>query len=200
MDKKHWIVLCCLVALLSACTATLPPVADQAGLPQTVTPAIVPGHEAQSGPAGSLYSTGKKSDEELFSQALNQIAGPFNQDASATARQTLEALLSGYPQSKWSSAARTILRLIGELDTYRVGAPHAPPLLPAEQNMVQKLATDRSKTLRENEQLKKEVRLLSEKYQAELAELQQENEQLKNDLQLLKNLEIQLDRREKMLR
>jgi hypothetical protein len=41
---------------------------------------------------------------------------------------------------------------------------------------------------------------LSEKYQAELAELQQENEQLKNDLQLLKNLEIQLDKREKMLR
>jgi hypothetical protein len=41
---------------------------------------------------------------------------------------------------------------------------------------------------------------MSEKYQAALAERQQENEQLKKDLQLLKNLEIQLDRREKMLR
>jgi DNA repair ATPase RecN len=193
MDKKYWIVLYCLVALISACTASLPPVADQDRPPQAVTSAIVPGDEAQSYPAGSLHSTGKKSDEELFSQALNQIAGPFNQDASATAKQALEALLSGYPQSKWSAAARTMLRLMGELDTYR-------QRLPVEQDMVHKLATDRNRTLRENEQLKKELRLLSEKYQVELAELQQENEQLKKDLQLLKNLEIQLDRREKMLR
>jgi DNA repair ATPase RecN len=193
MDKKRWIVLYCLVALISACTASLPPIADQTRPPQTVTPAIVTDDEAQSGSSGSSDSAETKKDDELFLQSLRQIAGPLNQDASATARQNLEALLSSYPQSRWSDAARTILRLMGELDTYR-------QRLPVEQDMVHKLATDRNRTLRENEQLKKELRLLSEKYQVELAELQQENEQLKKDLQLLKNLEIQLDKREKMLR
>ena len=51
-----------------------------------------------------------------------------------------------------------------------------------------------------NEQLKKDIRLLNEKFQAELTACQQENEQLKKDLQLLKDLEMQLDKREKMLR
>jgi hypothetical protein len=191
MDLKRWIVLYCLVAVLSACTAPLRP--DQATPPQTVAPVIVPADEVKASPLGPLVSTETKKDEELFLQAMQQIAGPLNQDASATARHTLESLLSSYPQSKWNDAARATLRLIGELDTYR----HR---LPIEQDRVQKLASDRNRTLQEIEQLKKELRLLSEKYQAELAELQQENELLKKDLQLLKNLEIQLDRREKMLR
>jgi hypothetical protein len=193
MDGRLWIFLYLLVALLGACVAPLPPVADQARPPQPVTPAIVTSDDAKSSPLGSLFSTEKKKDEELFLQALHQITGPLNQETSSIARQKLESLLSDYPQSKWSDAARATLRLIGELDTYR-------QRLPIEQDMVQKLATDRKRTLQENEQLKKELRLLSEKYQAELAELQQENEQLKKDLQLLKNLEMQLDRREKMLR
>src|SRR3989304_2844853 len=50
---------------------------------------------------------------------------------------------------------------------------------------------------KEEELLKKELRLLNEKYQSEVAALQQENDQLKRDLQLLKNLELQLDKREK---
>lgn len=192
MDGKRWIVLCFLVALVGACATPLRPVSDPAPSSQTVTPAV-PAAEATSSTFGSLFGTERKKDEELFLQALRQIAGPFNQEASATARQTLAALLSDYPQSKWNDAARATLRLIGELDTYR-------QRLPIEQDMVQKLATDRNRTIQENEQLKKELRLLSAKYQAELAEQQQENEQLKKDLQLLKNLEIQLDRREKMLR
>ena len=193
MDRKRWIVLYFLVAMLGACAAPLRPVADQAKPPQTVTPLIVPADEAQSSPVGSLFSTEKKKDEELFLQAMRQIADPLNQDSLATAKQTLESLLSGYPQSQWNDATRATLRLIGELDTYR-------QRLPIEQDMVQKLATDKNRILQENEQLKKELRLLSEKYQADLVELQQENEQLKKDLQLLKNLEIQLDRRGKMLR
>lgn len=194
MDKKRWIVLYLLVVMVGACTAPLrPPVADQAKPPQTVTPVILPADEIKSSPLEPLFRTETKKDEELFLQAMHQIAGPLNQEASATVRRTLESLLSGYPQSKWNDAARAALRLIGELDTYR----HR---LPIEQNMVQKLATDRNRTTQENEQLKKELRLLGEKCQAALAERQQENEQLKKDLQLLKNLEIQLDKREKMLR
>lgn len=193
MDRKSWIVICFLTALVVACAVPLPPVEDQAKPPQTVTPVIIPVEEAKSHSLVPIISKEANKDEELFIQAMHQLAGPFNSEAVAAARQTLESLLSNYPQSKWTDAARAIIRLIAELDTYR-------RRLPIEQGMVQKLATDKNRTLQEIEQLKKELRLLSEKYQVDLTGLQQENEQLKKDLQLLKNLEIQLDRREKMLR
>jgi hypothetical protein len=193
MERKHWIALYFWIALLSACVTPLPPVANQSGPPQTVTPAMVRADEAKSGTALSIPIPATNKDAELFLQALHQVAGPFNQEASSAARQKLETLLSDSPQGQWSEAARVTLRLIGELDTYR-------QRLSSEQDMVQKLATDRKRTLQEYEQVKKELRLLNEKYQTELAELQQENEQLKKDLQLLKNLEMQLDRREKLLR
>ena len=192
MDKQRWIVLYLLVALLGACSASLPPVADQTAPPSAAPTVVAPVAESQSNTLGSTFRTEKK-DEELFLQALQHITGPFNQESSATARQTLESLLSDYPQSKWSASAQTILRLIGELDANR-------ERLASEQDMGQKLAADRNRTRQENEQFKKEQRLVREKYETELAELQQANEQLKKDLQLLKNLEIQLDRREKMLR
>jgi hypothetical protein len=192
MIGKLWIVLFFLIVLVGAC-ASLPPVSDHVSPPHMVAPVTVPTDEAKSSAPAPTFMTEKKKDDVLFLQALYQIAGPFNQETSSTARQALESLLSDYPQSKWSDAAQAILRLIGELDTYR-------QRLPIEQDMVQKLATDRKRTIQENEQVKKELRLLNEKCQAALAELQQENEQLKKDLQLLKNLEMQLDRREKMLR
>lgn len=50
------------------------------------------------------------------------------------------------------------------------------------------------------EGLRDGIRQTEEKYSAELIRLQQENEQLKKDIQQLKNLEIQLEKREKMLR
>jgi len=124
---------------------------------------------------------------------MHQLASPLNQNDFSAAKHTLESLLSAYPQSKWTEAAAATLNLIADLDNYR-------QRLPIEQDMVQKLATDRNRTLHESEQLRKDLRALSDKYQADLAALQQENEQLKKDLQLLKNLEIQLDRREKLLR
>lgn len=193
MDKKRWIVLSMLFILVSACAAPLPPVADQTAPPPAVTAVIAPPDEVKSSAFGSLFTMEKKKDEELFLQALHQIAGPLNQESSVAARQALESLLSGYPQSKWNDAARATLHLIGEWDA-------CSQRLSVEQDMVQKLATDRNRTLRESEQLKKELRQLSATYQTELAALQQENDQLKKDLQLLKNLEIQLDRRGKTLR
>jgi DNA repair ATPase RecN len=193
MKRKHWINISFLVALASACAAPLPPVADQAQPPPIVAQVIVPVEEPKPHPLGSLFSKEEKKDEELFIQGMQQLAGPSNPDTFAAARQNLEALLNGYPQSKWCDAARTALRLMGELETYR-------QRLPVEQNLVQKLTTDKNRLLQENEQLKKDIRQLGEKYQTDTSELQQVNDQLKKDLQLLKNLEIQLDRREKTLR
>jgi len=193
MHRKQRIIFYCLVIFVGACAAPLPPVADPAKPPQAATAVIVPVGEVKTSSLGSFFRPEKNKDEEIFLQGMQQITASLNQDGLSTAKQTLEALISGYPQSKWSDAARTALRLTEELDTSR----HR---LPIEQDQVKRLTADKSRILQENEQLKKELRLLSEKYQADLTELQLANDQLKKDLQLLKNLEIQLDRREKTLR
>ena len=54
--------------------------------------------------------------------------------------------------------------------------------------------------MQENEALQKKLRELTEKLQKETAALVQENEKLKRDLQRLKALEIELEKRERMLR
>ena len=63
-----------------------------------------------------------------------------------------------------------------------------------------KTGTERLRALQENDQLKKAIRELTEKLQLETAVLAQENEQMKRDIQRLKVLEIELQKRERMLR
>ena len=63
-----------------------------------------------------------------------------------------------------------------------------------------KTGTERLRALQENDQLKKAIRELTEKLQLETAVLAQENEQMKRDIQRLKALEIELQKRERMLR
>ncbi len=60
--------------------------------------------------------------------------------------------------------------------------------------------TEKEWLLQENDRLKKTVRELTDKLQAEKASLSQENEQLRKDLKRLKDLEIELEKRERMLR
>ncbi len=88
-------------------------------------------------------------------------------------------MLNTYPKSKWRGLAETFIRLI---DT--------------DVQLIEKAKEDNARLLKENEQVKKDNRRLLE----ETAKLIQENEQLKKDIQLLKNLEVQLEKREKMLR
>jgi cell shape-determining protein MreC len=66
--------------------------------------------------------------------------------------------------------------------------------------MTENLLAERGRLLQENEQLKKNVRELTERQQAEAGSLAQENERLRLDLQRLKALEIELEKRERMLR
>ena len=61
---------------------------------------------------------------------------------------------------------------------------------------IEKAKEENTRLLKENEQVKKDNRRMLE----ETAKLIQENEQLKKDIQLLKSLEVQLEKREKMLR
>ena len=62
------------------------------------------------------------------------------------------------------------------------------------------MQAERTEAQQENEALQKKLRELNERLQMEMAALVQENEKLKRDLQRLKALEIELEKRERMLR
>ena len=94
------------------------------------------------------------------------------------ARQAFDELLKKYPRSKWQGLSEILIRLIDGME------------------LIEKAKEEKVKLLRENEQIKKDNKQLLE----ETAKLVQENEQLKKDIQLLKSLEVQLEKREKMLR
>ena len=109
------------------------------------------------------------------------------------ARSIFLSLIQRYPQSRWRPVAEAFIRLIDERDAFG-------EMSRLDRLLVDKTKTERSRALQENDHLKKAVRELTEKLQSETAALAQENEQLKGDLQRLKALEIELQKRERMLR
>jgi len=111
-------------------------------------------------------------DVDIFYQGISYLGDKEKAADYAKARAAFNELLNTYPKSKWRGLAETFIRLID------------------------KAKEDNARLLKENEQVKKDNRRLLE----ETAKLIQENEQLKKDIQLLKSLEVQLEKREKMLR
>jgi predicted nucleic acid-binding Zn-ribbon protein len=129
----------------------------------------------------------------LFSKPSNDAAA-LNEGASylgfpekpadyAKARASFETLIKNYPKSKWRPLAETLIRLLDDIQSVKARGQ-------SEQDQLKN----------ENERLKKEIQALNGRFQAERSALLQENEQLKKDIELLKKLEVQLDKREKMLR
>jgi hypothetical protein len=104
----------------------------------------------------------------------------------AKARETFAILTKNYPQSKWRPLAETFIYLIDAIASLKVKSLSA-------QELAEKLQQD-------NERFKKDLQALGSKFQAERDSLLQENEKLKKDIELLKQLEVQLDQRGKMLR
>jgi gas vesicle protein len=132
----------------------------------------------------------------LFSKPSNDAAA-LNEGASylgfpekpadyAKARASFETLIKNYPKSKWRSLAETLIRLLDDLQSVQAVQARGQ--------------SEQEKLKNENERLKKEIQALNGRFQAERSALLQENEQLKKDIELLKKLEVQLDKREKMLR
>ena len=113
--------------------------------------------------------------------------------AQEKARSVFLSLIQRYPQSRWRPVAEAFIRLIDERDAFG-------EMSRLDRLLVDKTKTERSRALQENDHLKKAVRELTEKLQSETAALAQENEQLKRDIQRLKDLEIELQKRERMLR
>lgn len=191
---KLYIPVALITALLSACTPPRPPVVDQTKPPSQDHALGMPAPVDTPQLRESVAAKPRPHDEELFWQGFHQITDQTaKQDHYALARRTMEALRTSYPQSTWSDAARIVLQLLATMDVYQ-------DQVSSEQTMTRRLSNDRTKYLADNEQLKKNIKMLQDKYQTDLTTLQQENDQLKKDIQLLKNLDLQLDKRDKQLR
>lgn len=93
----------------------------------------------------------------------------------AKARETFAALTKDYPKSRWRPLAETFIRMIDAIQSLHVKSLSV-------QEKAGKLQQDNERLI------------------AGCASLKQENEQLKKDMELLKKLEVQLDKRDKMLR
>ncbi len=168
--------------LLAGCAASVPMVEKKdIAAPPSVPPV------AEKRPAPRILE-----DQDIFSRGLSVLArtdGP-NQ---AEARSVFVSLLERYPQSQWRPAAETLIRLIDEGQAIREARRQ-------DRALIDQTLTEKEWLLQENDRLKKTVRELMDKLQTEKASLSQENEQLRKDLKRLKDLEIELEKRERMLR
>lgn len=141
------------------------------------------------GKSSRIFSK-EPSDKELFEEALSYLSNDKKEPNYLEAQIKLQTLVSQFPNSKWITSAEA---LIITLD--RISALQA-----ALKKEKLKAQGEQVKLTKEVNKLRDNAEQIGGKYSVEIVRLQLENEQLKKDIQQLKNLEIQLERREKMLR
>ncbi|MGA2332242.1 MAG: hypothetical protein ABSG75_10810 [Syntrophales bacterium] len=128
-------------------------------------------------------------DVDIFYQGISYLGDKEKAADYAKARATFNEVLNTYPKSKWRGLSETFIRLIDMEQLYEETCR-------TDVQFIEKAKEDNARLLKEIEQARKDNRRLLE----ETAKMIQENEQLKKDIQLLKSLEVQLEKREKMLR
>ena len=129
------------------------------------------------------------SDVDIFYQGISYLGDKGKTADYAKAKDAFNEVMKTYPKSKWRGLSETFIRLIDVEQLYEEKSR-------TDDQFIEKVKDDNARLLKENEQVKRDNRRLLE----ETAKLIQENEQLKKDIQLLKSLEVQLEKREKMLR
>jgi len=142
-------------------------------------------------PPGSSPALDEKtpSDKDTFNQGLLYLGGQGQAVDHAKARANFDELLKTYPNSEWRNLSEILIGLIDDIGSCKEKNN-------AEILLINKLNEEKARLLRENDQLKKESRRLLE----ETVKSSLENEQLKKDIGRLKSLEVQLEKRGKMLR
>jgi hypothetical protein len=141
----------------------------------------------------SVTAPPRVEDFNLLAEGIALLSSPDRPDPTE-ARSVFASLLQRHPESRWRPAAETFIRLIDEAEVSREMMNRQEHLL------LDKARAEQNRLLQENDDLRKTIRDLTERHQAETTVLTQENEQLKKDLQRLKLLEIELQKRERMLR
>jgi hypothetical protein len=126
------------------------------------------------------------SDTDIINEALISLNNKEGKPDYNATKAKLEILIQEHPQSKRAVSAQALIQIINNL------------LALQEKVKTESVALDKANA--EKAKLRKDYKYSEERYQTETLKLQQENEQLKNDIALLKKLEIQLDKREKMLK
>ena len=172
LHKRRLIVLMVLVVILLV----------------TVGCASTPKKDLPAASASAAAATTARSDAQLFHEGYALLGTSYSK-----ARETFDQLIRLYPKSKWRPYAETYLKLLDDVNA----ASNRVIVARQEERKAKQEAEELRVAL---DQAKKANRLPSEKLQSEVARLQQENDQLKNDLQRLKNLEVQLQRRERSIR
>jgi hypothetical protein len=171
-----------ILLFLAGCAATTPPAEKREA---AVAAPASPAEERVTAPRTF-------EDRDLFLEGSALLSPPGGPDP-AKARAVFVSLILRYPQSRWRPAAENIIRLIDENKKVLEAC--------LEDHLRQEtLRAERSAAIRENESLQRALRELQERLQTETAALIRENETLKTDLQRLKALEIELEKRERMLR
>jgi len=170
--RKYRKILCGIILLVvGACGPPLPP-------PENISPINEQG----------LFKS-MPSDAELFQGGISHLGSTENPPDYDKARSNFDALVNRYPLSRWKGLSERIIHLLDAIQSCQ-----------AKNISADKALEDQQRLLLENEKLKKDVRHLNDKLKTETARLVEENEQMKKDIQLLKNLEIQLEKRDKMYR
>ncbi len=131
-------------------------------------------------------------DRDLFYEGISYLNRTGKPDP-LQARVSFVSFLQRHPQTRLRSVTESIIRLIDEGGDLRESNRQ-------ERLQTERLKTERARLQQENDQLKKTVRELTEKLKTETSSLSQENEQLRKDLQRLKALEVELEKRDRMLR
>ena len=167
--------------LMAGCAATVPPAEKRD------SGAATPSATAEE-PAPSL----EQEDRGLFYEGVSYLNRQGRPDA-VQARRAFSSFVQLHPQSRLRGVAESFVRMIDERESLRETGR-------LERLLKERLQAERDRLRQENDQLKKTVRELTEKLKTETAALSQENEKLRKDLQKLKELEIELEKRDRMLR
>jgi hypothetical protein len=136
----------------------------------------------QKPPKEKVLLTLPSSETDLFREALGYLNNPEGAPDYGAVKARLESFVLQYPKSKWTSCAQSLLQTINKIMALQ-------NKVKADRLALERANADKSRLFKEIEMLK-----------IEAVKLQHENDQLKNDIVLLKQLEIQLEKREKMLK
>jgi hypothetical protein len=164
------IIFLVLTAFVAGCAPKI--AKDESPAPKKTTKKIV----------SALPPSDADADTDLIRNTLAHLgnnSGAPNYDA---AKFKLELFVQQYPSSAWTGCAQDLIQIIDAILILK-------NKIKSEKQTLERTNAEKIKLLKENEALK-----------AEAVKNQQENEQLRNDIALLKQLEIRLEKREKMLK
>lgn len=177
-----------LVVLAAACAA--PAVQVPLSAEPRPAPAVADMKAGPAAPGGAVKAV--SAPDDLFFRAL---VGPDDgvSGGDEALRLRLEAFVQAFPTNRWAAPARALIAALTRLQD-------CERLQDQERREREGDLAEKIRLIRDKDALREDLRLSQEKCQGELNRLNQDNDQLKKYIQRLRDLEIQLEKRERLLR